>query len=117
MGLQYHYSINQYQFPVPSSSSWERIPVGARLSTNLPFYSPYQRHIWRYSGLPIEICREWESILDALIGTELDSLITVTPSGTATFQEYTDAKVMAVTRTHALRALSGIEITMEVFVG
>lgn len=108
------YSINGYVFPQPEASPWERVSNGQQLTTNLPIYSPYRHHRWRFPALPDD---PYSLRLDTLEGTALMSLITNPPTDADGFTEYTEAKILSVTRTPAWGSPRSIEVLFEVFVG
>lgn len=107
------YRINGVLFPVPDSTSWERIVAGRTLSTNLPIYSPYMLHRWNMPMLPN--C-DYASLLDDIAGTELDSLVTDPPDSAEDLEEFTEAKITEIASTHSGGHPRGVTITFEVFV-
>lgn len=108
------HSINGYVFPQPESSPWERVANGQQLTTNLPIYSPYRHHRWRFSALPDD---PYTQRLDSLEGTELTSLITNPPTDADGFVEYDEAKILSVTKTPSWGAPRSVEVLFEIYVG
>jgi len=84
------------------------------LGTNLPIYSPYWSHRWRFSALPDD---PYTERLYALEGTELSSLVTDEPGEARDFASFDEAKILSVTKTHAWGSPRSIEVVFEVFVG
>ncbi len=108
------YSINGEMWPVPDSTVWGDISNGDQLSTAIPVFSAYRTHTWRYPFLPN--C-DFASMMEAIRGTQLTSLVTDPPDDAEEPEEYTDAVVQAIERTHSGGHPRGVNITFLVFVG
>jgi hypothetical protein len=108
------YRINGEFWPMPDATEWGDIPAGEQLSTAIPIYSTYRTHTWRYPYLPN--C-DFATMLEAIRGAQLTSLVTDPPDDAELPEEYTDVVVQSVERTHSGGHPRGIAITFLVYVG